>query len=109
MKKEPESIRILRPRFDQYTYEDRAIRLGPPHGPDCPDLACADARAAIGHVPLESELARRARLARARLALLTDDEPDSELIPTLLAFAAVAVLVVVFWGGALYLIERFVR
>jgi hypothetical protein len=105
------TIRILSPRFDQVTYEDRALTLALPHGPDCPCLACADARAAIGHRPLESEWAHRAHLARARHALLAavEDEPDAWALPTLLAFAAVALLAFGFWYGALRLIERFVR
>lgn len=44
------------------SYADRAARLGPPHGPDCPCLVCADARAAVGHRPLIPDFARVARL-----------------------------------------------
>jgi hypothetical protein len=111
MAEQPAAIRILRPRFEQFTYEDRAIQAGGTHLPDsCGCLACADARAAIGHVPLESEWAQRAHLARARLALLAaEDEPDGAPLPTFLAFAAVALLAFGFWAGALYLIARWVR
>jgi hypothetical protein len=106
------TIRILSPRFDQVTYEDRALNLGPPHGPDCPCLMDSDARAATGHVPLESEWAQRARLMRERDALLRaadEDEPGAGALLTLLAFAAVALLAFGFWFGVLRLIERFVR
>ena len=111
MTAEQPAIHVLRPRFEQHTYEDWAIRAGGAHLPDsCGCLACSDARAAIGHVPLESEWAQRARLARARHALLAaEDEPDGPTLPTLVTFVTAVVWVVVFWAGALYLIERWVR
>lgn len=50
------------------TYADLAMTLPPPHGPDCPDIMCADIRKALGHRPLIPEFSRRARLRAIRPA-----------------------------------------